>query len=101
MMAIFTVCQYKSDTAEDYLSTRWFIKRYRELTGVTPKDVKEIRDRAPTDLIATSLFIEFGENLGKVLSVYCKKYQAKKVIIGGNIIKAWNYIYSGDSGSFR
>lgn len=80
---------YKEGTAEDYLSARWFIKRYKELTGTTAKNVKEIRNRVPGDETATSLFTEFGKNLGEVLAVYIKKHDAETVVIGGNIINAW------------
>lgn len=80
---------YKDRTAEDYLSTRWFIKEYKELKGTTPKNVKEIRERIPGDETATSLFTEFGRNLGEVLAAYVKKWNAETVVIGGNIINAW------------
>lgn len=80
---------YKDGVTEDYLSTRWFIKRYKELTGTTAKNVKEIKERIPGDGIAGSLFIEFGKNLGEVLAVYIKKHNAQTVVIGGNIINAW------------
>lgn len=80
---------YKDATSEDYLSTRWFIKKYKELTGTTAKNVKEIRERTPGDETAASLFTEFGKNLGEVLAVYVKKHNAETVVIGGNIINAW------------
>ena len=80
---------YKDGVTEDYLSTRWFIKRYRELTGTTAKNVKEIKERIPGDETAASLFVEFGENLGEVLAAFIKKHTAQTVVIGGNIINAW------------
>ena len=80
---------FKKGTAEDYLSTRWFIKRYKELTGIVAQNVKEIRDMVPADPNAVLLFVEFGKNLGEVLAAYCKKHDAEKIIIGGNIINAW------------
>lgn len=83
---------YKDASAEDYLSTRWFIKEYKKLTGTTAKNVKEIRERIPGDETATSLFTEFGRNLGEVLAVYIKKHDAETVVIGGNIINAWELI---------
>ena len=81
--------RYKDGIAEDYLSTRWFIKKYKELTGITAKNVKEIRERIPGDKTATSLFMEFGKNLGEVLATYVKRHHAETVVIGGNIINAW------------
>ncbi len=80
---------FKDGTAEDYLSTRWFIKRYKELTGITAQNVKDIRDRVPDGPEAILLFEEFGKNLGEVVAAYCKKHNAEKIIIGGNIINAW------------
>jgi glucokinase len=85
---------YKDAAAEDYLSARWFIKRYKELTGSTVINVKEIRDRIPGDELATSLFADFGNNLGEVLATYVKRHHAEVVVIGGNIINAWElFIY--------
>ena len=80
---------YKDTTAEEYLSTRWFIKRYQELTGTTPKNVKEISEQIPSNTAASEVFSEFGNNLGEVLAAYIKKHRAETVVIGGNIIKAW------------
>ncbi len=80
---------YKDGTAEDYVSTRWFIKKHKELTGTTAKNVKEIREQVPVNKTATSLFTEFGKNLGEVLAMYVKKHDAELVVIGGNIINAW------------
>lgn len=79
---------YKDGTAEDYLSARWFLKRYRELTGNTPNNVKEIRDKTPADKAALAVFKEFGNNLGIILSTYIKRHGAEVVVIGGNIINA-------------
>lgn len=80
---------YKDATAEDYLSTRWFIKAYNERTGTTAKNVKEIRDRVPEDATAGALFTEFGKNLGAVVAAYIEKNNAGTVVVGGNIINAW------------
>jgi len=79
---------YKDATAEDYLSARWFLKRYHELTGITAKDVKEIREQDIETAIL--LFSEFGDNLGHVLSAFSKKHQISTIVIGGNLVKAWD-----------
>jgi len=81
---------YKDSTAEEYLSTRWFIKRYHQQTGKNVNNVKEIRDGIPSDLIATAIFKEFGKNLGEVLAMYIKRHNAGYVVVGGNIIHAWH-----------
>ena len=81
---------FNGKTAEDYLSARWFIKRYKELTGTSSLNVKEISNRIPEDKNADLVFKEFGENLGEVLASFITKHGAEKVIIGGNIMKAWD-----------
>lgn len=80
---------YKDATAEDYISTRWFVKEYEKRTGRSVKDVKELGERTPHDETAVSLFTEFGQNLGNVLAAYITKHQAAAVVIGGNIAHAW------------
>lgn len=79
---------YKNFTAEDYISTRWFLKRYQELTGKTAKAVKEIREQDSKTAIL--LFKEFGNNLGHILSAFSKKHQISTIVIGGNLAKAWD-----------
>lgn len=80
---------YKNATAEEYLSTRWFIKRYRELTGREVNNVKEIKELFHADPAVGNLFEEFGENLGEVLAGYIKRHEIETVVLGGNIIHAW------------
>lgn len=84
---------YKDGTAEDYLSTRWFVKRYKELTGDTITSVKELRSKIAEDARAARLFDEFGVNLGNVLADYVQKHACEIVIIGGNIMHAWDLFY--------
>lgn len=80
---------YKDATAEDYVSTRWFIKEYMERTGIPVNNVKEIYDLASSDKTARLLFAEFGKNLGEVLAAYSSRWNAEAIVIGGNIINAW------------
>lgn len=84
---------FKDGTAEDYLSSRWFVKRYKELSGGIVKDVKELRDRIVTDPAAQTVFDEFGINLGNVLVSYINKHKGETVVVGGNIINAWNLFF--------
>ena len=81
---------FKNGTAEDYLSSRWFLKRYSELISNTVKNVKELTERISDDPRISSLFCEFGRTLGKVLSVYAPKYNCDTIVIGGNINNAWD-----------
>jgi glucokinase len=81
---------FKDGTAEDYLSSRWFVKRYKEVTGNIVKDVKELSERMNYDPSVQIVFDEFGNNLGEVLSDYATKHEGKTIVAGGNIMNAWN-----------
>lgn len=81
---------YRDGVAEDYLSTRWFVSRYRELTGKEVKDVKTLSTLLPGDMVAAELFREFGGHLGEVLAAWSRKHRVDMVVIGGNIIQAWD-----------
>lgn len=76
---------FKDGIAEDYLSSRWFVQRYRQLTNLAVPNVKQLLstgDEENTRLI----FDEFGKNLGAFL---LQQRAAGLVIIGGNIAQAF------------
>lgn len=81
---------YKDTIADDYFSTRWFIKSYKILTGQELKGVKELAQKASYDQIAMNLFQEFGDNLGTFLAPWLILFKAEIVVIGGNISNSYN-----------
>lgn len=76
--------------AEDYLSARWFIERYHELTGENVDGVKELYGFRDEDPSARQVFNEFGLNLALFIIPIIIKYKLDMVIIGGNISLAFN-----------
>lgn len=78
---------FKEGIAEDYLSTRWFLKRYQELTGKSIAGVKELIQEGAARYIE-QIFSEFSQNLALFLIPYIKTYQSKAVVFGGNISNA-------------
>lgn len=74
--------------SEDYISTRWFQKRFKELTGDSLPDVKSLLKL--DNQIQKKLFAEFGENLGFFLDSFISDENAALVIIGGNIARCLN-----------
>jgi glucokinase len=80
---------FKDGAAEDYLSSRWFLKRYKETTGRMVKNVKELTEKSLEDFRIKELFTEFGKNLGDVLYHYTQKHKCETIVIGGNIANAW------------
>ena len=81
---------YGDNIADDYFSTRWFIGRYKRLTGRDLKGVKEFAEHAGTDKVVMDLFEEFGTNLGIFLAPWLKRFRAEIVVVGGNISHAYN-----------
>lgn len=83
---------FKEGIAEDYLSTRWFVQRYRELSGLSVSGVKELLEsKSP---VVSQLFLEFGENLSLFLLPLIRNYKPGAVVFGGNISNAHNYFLS-------
>lgn len=81
---------YKEGIADDYFSTRWFVKHYKEKTGLDVEGVKPIADAAVISETAKSLFSEYGNNMGGFFSLWLKKFDAGVLVIGGNIAAAYN-----------
>jgi glucokinase len=79
---------FKDGMAEDYLSTRWFVKRYEEVSGEVVPDVKALVARIDADDRIPALFQEFAENLGTLLGNFIRDEQPEIVVIGGNIANA-------------
>lgn len=79
---------FKDGMAEDYLSTRWFVKRYEEVSGEAVPDVKALVSRIAVDDRIQQLFNEFATNLATFLTGFIQAEQPEAIIIGGNIANA-------------
>ncbi|POY35438.1 hypothetical protein C3K47_15370 [Solitalea longa] len=80
---------FRDKMAEDFISTRWFVKRYEELAGREVADVKHLTELVPTDGTAQMVFEEFGESLCEFILPIIKDKQPEYVVIGGNVANAW------------
>lgn len=81
--------------AEDYLSTRWFVNRYHELSG---KNIEGVRDLMPVgdeDPVSLRIFGEFGHNLARFMIPVINQYKLETVILGGSISLAFD-AFSGE-----
>ena len=79
---------FKDGIAEDYLSTRWFISRYFDLTGNKIAGVKDINAAGNEEAYHQQIFEEFGHHLADFLIPLVKERQADMVVLGGNISNA-------------
>lgn len=75
--------------AEDYLSTRWFIRRYYDLAGKEIREVKELASECSGNRKALQVFEEFGHNLALFLKGFMSREQPEAIVLGGNIARAY------------
>jgi glucokinase len=75
---------------DDYFSTRWFINSYLEKTGEKVNGVKDIAEIAAQNKTAQGIFEQFGSNLADFLAPWLSKFDAEKLIIGGNVSAAYS-----------
>lgn len=78
---------FRGQIAEESISTRWFNRRYEELTGKKIQGVKYLIDGAVnnTDENTKKVFAEFGETLIEFLIPLVSEKRADTLIIGGSI----------------
>lgn len=79
--------------AEDYISIRWFLKRYHELTGREAENVQALAAKAGQDEQAARVFREFAANLAIVLQRFIAVEQPAVVVVGGGIANAFDLFY--------
>ncbi len=66
-------------------STRWVVKRYKELTGKDVPGAKEVAQAVPAEAEARQLFHEYGARLAEFVAPWLKKFGADTLVLGGNI----------------
>lgn len=79
---------YLDTIAEDYISTRWFLKRYHQLTGLNILNVKDLTALYTESATIRLIFDEFAIHLADFLENFQLKTRAEAIVIGGNIAKA-------------
>ncbi|MGH1518835.1 ROK family protein [Chryseobacterium sp. JK1] len=83
---------FKNSIAEDYLATRWFVNRYKELTGEDISGTKDLLDKP--EAIQKQIFDEYADYFSEFIVKYVDHYTPEALVIGGNIAKAYPYFES-------
>ena len=81
---------YKGSIADDYFSTRWFVRAAAEDLGLKVSGVRVLTEQAPKAYLQ-DLFTRFANNLYQFLLPYASRFGATAIVIGGNITKAWRF----------
>jgi len=85
---------FKGKTGEEWISTRWFLKTYKNKIGSAVNNVKEIADQAESSVEIRQIFEDFGENLGNFLAPILKEFDANTLVLGGNITRSYTLFQS-------
>jgi glucokinase len=79
---------YEDSVADEYFSTRWFLKRYYQLTGISISGVRELAVIAEKSSIAQEVFEQFSNNLAEFLVKAMKQSNPDVLLVCGNIAKS-------------
>jgi glucokinase len=82
---------FKSGIAEDYLSSRWFVNWINQELNIQVDGVKEIVSNPEIMKKGSSVFDFFAKNLADFIIKQQEEFQADKIILGGNISKAYPF----------
>ncbi|HEX8021402.1 ROK family protein [Mucilaginibacter sp.] len=86
---------YKDSIADDYFSTRWFLRRYREITGLSATGVSGLTLTSKHSAVVRGIFDEFTVSLSFFLKDIVLAEKPDVVVIGGNIAKASGLFLNG------
>ncbi|MCW8926809.1 MAG: ROK family protein [Xanthomonadales bacterium] len=82
---------YRNGTADDYFTTRWFMRRYEAVSGHRIRGALDVAERARSgDSAADDTFRHYGQCLGEFLAPWLQKFGADLVVLGGNICGAFD-----------
>ena len=91
---------YKESIFEEFLVTRWFTKRFFELSGIQEEGVKDIIQNHKEHPQFSTLMEEYTASLYDFLCFFSEQENCNTFIIGGSISKAWALIASHNSEQF-
>jgi glucokinase len=86
--------KFKDGIAEDYLSTRWFLKSYLHVTRVEIKGVKELSESQDFKAEVQKIFDVFAGNLAVFIRSTAEEMNLPFVVLGGNISSAYPFFLS-------
>jgi len=81
---------YGGGIADEAFSTRWIVKRYKELSGRDVKGARDVALRHGFDDEAKVLFNEFGWRLADFTIPLLKDFECTNLLLGGNISRSLN-----------
>ncbi len=81
--------KFEDGIVDDAFSTRWFCNRWLELTGMQVEGVRDIVQCCDTDPRVQRLFDEYGSRLACFVGPMLDRFEARTLLLGGNIARAY------------
>ena len=80
---------YRDGVADDYFTTRWFVRQFEAVSGRQVSGAKEVAGQARGgNTAAHGVFELYGRCMGEFLAPWLQKFAADVVVLGGNISAA-------------
>lgn len=79
---------YETSIADDFFTTRWFVKRYEALSGNKVANVEALSELVEKDRAVEVLFEEYADGLSSFLADHIAGLKIDTLVFGGNISKA-------------
>jgi len=73
--------------AEDYLSERWFLKRYYELSNINVVNVRELSSFCNKSNTVKSVFKEFAANMALFTANFVRATNPEVIVLSGDIVE--------------
>jgi len=90
--ANFWKLPFKGSIAEEYLSLRYLLKRFAELSGIEVEDLMEMKRYYPHAAVEQA-FNEFGTSLGEFIEWIIQTEKPEIVLIGGQMESSYRYFF--------
>jgi glucokinase len=83
---------YNGGIADDTFSSRGLVKAWKDLTGETVSNAKELDGLARSgDQRALAVFEQWGGQMAECLNPWLLAFGVDTIVLGGNIAKAWDW----------
>lgn len=85
---------FRGDIAEDYVSTRWFEKRFKDVTGQAVKGVKGMVGLYKEGMYKPEVelvFREFTDAFCEIVLPFMQRFKADALVIGGGMVLAGEF----------
>lgn len=82
---------FKGTIAEELLSSRYLVERFKELTGIEVNDLAEMKTHSSPHV--QTVFDEFAKNLSDFLIQVIRDQEPEAIVVGGNMQASNRYFF--------